>query len=190
MTNDATSAPRLRRRDLLMLGLASALGLAAARHLPPPRLALFPFAVAGGFYHGLRRVRGLLTPGLLLDLRAEPSNPHDANAVQVLMPGHGPHAGLKLGYLPRCGNRAAALWLARSAVLRAEVVGTLGKRPGESIPDDLVFTSYWYGDPLLRLIYEGWSPLKPAYLSKADAHEVEAGLLSVARGSVRDIITA
>jgi hypothetical protein len=155
MTNDATSAPRLGRRDLLVLGLAGALGLAAARRLPPPRLALFPFAVAGGFYHGLRRVRGLLTSGMLLGLRAEPSNPYDANAVEVLMPADGPHAGLKLGYLPRCGNRAAALWLARGAVLRAEVIATLGKRPDETIPDDLVFTSYWYGDPLLRLTYEG-----------------------------------
>ena len=33
--------------------------------------------------------------------------------------------------------------------------GTLGERPGVMIPDDLVFTSYWYGDPLLRLTYEG-----------------------------------
>jgi hypothetical protein len=171
-----------------MLGLGSALGLAVARRLPPPRLALFSFAVAGGFYHGLRRVRGLLTPGMLLDLRAEPSNPHDANAVEVLMPADGPHAGMKLGYLPRCGNRATALWLARGAVLRAEVVGTLGKRPGESIPDDLVFTSYWYDDPLLRLIYEGWSPPEPEYPSEADARDVEAGLRTVARGATRDMI--
>lgn len=155
MTNVATSAPSLGRRDTVVLGLAGALGLSAARRLPPPRLALFSFAVAGGFYHGLRRVRGLLTPGMQLDLRGEPSNPHDANAVAVLMPAAGPHAGLKLGYLPRCGNRAAALWLTRGAMLRVEVVGTLGKQPDETIPDDLVFTSYWYGDPLLRLTYEG-----------------------------------
>lgn len=155
MTNDATSGMRLCRRDLLVLGLAAALGVAGARRLPPPRLALFAFAVAGGFFHGLPRVRGFLTPGMQLDLRAERSNPHDANAVAVLMPAAGPHAGLKLGYLPRCGNRAAALWLTRGAILRVEVVGTLGKQPDETIPDDLVFTSYWYGDPLLRLTYEG-----------------------------------
>ena len=155
MENDATLTPRLGRRDLLVLGLVGALGLAGARRLPPPRLTLFSFAMAGGFYHGLRCMRGLLAPGMLLDLRAEPSNPYDAYAVELLMPAYGPHAGLKLGYLPRCGNRAAALWLARGAVLRAEVVGTLGERPGVMIPDDLVFTSYWYGDPLLRLTYEG-----------------------------------
>lgn len=154
MTNDAL-APRLGRRDLLVLGLAGALGLSAARRLPPPRLALFSFAVAGGFYHGLRHVRGLLAPGMRLDLRAEPFNPHDANAVAVLMPATGQHADLKLGYLPRSGNRAAAILLARGAVLHAEVIGTLGKRPGECIPDDLVFTSFRYGDPLLRVTYDG-----------------------------------
>lgn len=151
----APVAARLGRRDLLMLGLAGALALAATPRLPPPRLALFRFAIAGGFYHGLRHVRGLLAPGMLLDLHAEPDNPHDAYAVAVRMPAGAPQAGLRLGYLPRRGNRAAALWLARGAVLRAEVIATLGKRPGEVIPADLVFTSFRYGDPLLRLTYEG-----------------------------------
>lgn len=67
------------------------------------------------------------------------------------MPANRPHAGLKLAYMPRCGNRAAALWLARGAVLRADVVGTLSKRPGEAVPDGLVVTTYWHGAPLLSL---------------------------------------
>lgn len=169
MTNDAAFELPLGRREVLALGLAAALGVAGTRLLPPPRLAPFSFAIAGGFYHGLRRVRGLLTPGMQLELRAEPSNPHDANAVAVLMPAAGSHAGLKLGYLPRRGNREAALWLARGAVLRAEVIGTLGLRPGETIPDDLVFTSYVYGDPLLRLVHVLSPPVRGGIPPEADA---------------------
>ncbi|QYU70692.1 hypothetical protein J4558_11500 [Leptolyngbya sp. 15MV] len=63
--------------------------------------------------------------------------------------------GLKLGYLPRDGNAAAARWLARGASLRAEVPGRVGEAPGQEIPDALVFTSFLDGDPLLRLIFEG-----------------------------------
>jgi len=142
----------LDRRALLVLGLSAAFGLASARVLPPPRLALFHFAIAGGFHHGLSQVWGRLLAGLLLELRAEPGNPHDANAVEVLMPSGSTLGGLKFGYLPRDGHAAAAAarWLARGASLRAEVLGRVGEAPGQEIPDDLVFTSFLNGDPLLR----------------------------------------
>lgn len=143
------------RRGLLVLGLSAAFGLASARVLPPPRLALFHFAIAGGFHHGLGQVWGRLPTGLLLELRAQPGNPHDANAVEVLMPSGNPLGGLKLGYLPRDGNAAAARWIARGASLRAEVLGLIGDAPGHDMPDDLVFTSFLNGDPLLRLTFEG-----------------------------------
>jgi hypothetical protein len=151
----AGPANEIDRRGLLVLGLSAAFGLASARVLPPPRLALFHFAIAGGFHHGLGQVWGRLPAGLLLELRAEPGNPHDANAVEVLMPSASPLGGLKLGYLPRDGNAAAARWLARGASLRAEVLGRVCEAPGQEIPDDLVFTSFLNGDPLLRLIFEG-----------------------------------
>jgi hypothetical protein len=153
--DSARPSNEIDRRGLLVLGLAATFGLASARVLPPPRLVLFHFAIAGGFHHGLSQVWGRLPAGLLLDLRAEPGNPHDANAVEVLMPSGSPLAGVKLGYLPRDGNAAAARWLARGASLRAEVLGRVGEGPGQEIPDDLVFTSFLNGDPLLRLTFEG-----------------------------------
>jgi hypothetical protein len=64
MEDDATSTPRLGRRDPLVPGRAGALGLAGARRLPPPNPTLFSFAVACGFHHGLRRARDLLSPGM------------------------------------------------------------------------------------------------------------------------------
>ncbi|MCC7284458.1 MAG: HIRAN domain-containing protein [Acetobacteraceae bacterium] len=155
MSTDLAASLAFSRRDLVVLGLSAAFGLATARVLPPPRLALFHFAIAGGFHHGLGQVWGRLPAGLLLDLRAEPGNPHDSNAVEVLMPPGGSLAGLKLGYLPRDANAAAARWLARGAVLRAEVLGLVGVMPGQAMPDDLVFTSFLNGDPLLRLVFEG-----------------------------------
>lgn len=155
MSTDLATSLAFSRRDLVVLGLSAAFGLATARVLPPPRLVLFHFAIAGGFHHGLGQVWGRLPRGLLLDLRAEPGNPHDSNAVEVLMPAGGPIAGLRLGYLPRDGNAAAARWLARGAVLRAEVLGLVGVMVGQAMPDDLVFTSFLNGDPLLRLVFEG-----------------------------------
>jgi len=174
--NDPALGLRLGRREVLAFGFAAALAAAGTCRLPTPQLAPMRFAIAGGFYHGLRRVRALLTPGTQLELRAEPSTPYDANAVAVLMPAAGPHAGLKLGYLPRRGNREAALWLARGAVLRAEVVGTLGLRRGETIPDDLVFTSYSYGDPLLRLV-----EVLPASVRGSMPAGADAAVLGTAR---------
>jgi len=143
------------RRDLLLLGVAGAAALALAPRLPAPRIPLFDFAIAGGWFHGLGQVFRLLLPGMTLDLRAEFDNPHDARAVAVHMPAAGDHAGLRLGYLPRAHNAALARLLLRGAVLGAAVVGRLGDGEGCAVPDGLAFTSFTAGDPWLRVVLEG-----------------------------------
>jgi hypothetical protein len=111
---------------------------------------LFDFAIAGGGYHSLGRVRDALTLGERLMLRAEPDNPHDANAVAV----H--HAdGRMLGYIPRVANEPIAQLLADGARIDAEVVERLNVRNGEKAPDDLAFTLFLNGDPRIRLTLRG-----------------------------------
>lgn len=107
---------------------------------------LFDFAIAGGFYHGLREARTGLQPGMLLDLRREPDNPYDADAVAVHR-----SDGLMLGYVPRAANTPVARLLDGNRKVRAEIVRTLTVARDADIPDDLVFTSLMSGDPMIRL---------------------------------------
>jgi hypothetical protein len=135
--------------NLALLGLA--LGLAApGATRPATRTVLFDFAIAGGYYHGLRKRLDLFVPRLLLPLRAEPDNPHDANAVSVLAPD-----GQRLGYVPREANAPVARLLASGAHVACEVVGPLKVRDARDVPDELVFTGFTYGDPRLRLTVIG-----------------------------------
>ena len=133
--------------------------LAAARALVLPRpdlvlpkgaRPLFDFAIAGGWYHGLRDARHRLAPGQHLRLRAEPLNPHDPHAVAVH---HGD--GTMLGYIPRAANTPVARLLALGARVEAEIVGHLWIRRASEIPDDLVFTGFENGDPCIRLTLAG-----------------------------------
>ncbi len=80
------AGPFIRRSvNLALLGLAFGLAAPGAAR-PVTRTVLFDFAIAGGLHHGLRDRRESLLPGASLKLRAEPGNPHDANAVAVLAP--------------------------------------------------------------------------------------------------------
>jgi len=137
-----------RRVNLALLGAAVALrtGLPAPAMAAAPALQLFDFAIAGGFYHGLRRARGTLVPGALLTLLREPANPYDADAVAV-------HAadGLKLGYVPRAANPPIARLLDAGTAVRAEVVRSLGAADWKKAPAELRFTGYDLGDPMIRL---------------------------------------
>jgi hypothetical protein len=113
---------------------------------------LFDFAVAGGGYHDLGRVRDVLALGERLLLRAEPDNPYDANAVAVHRAD-----GPMLGFIPRVANEPIARLLAAGARIDAEVVERLHVRNGEKAPDDLAFTFFLNGDPRIRLTLRGRS---------------------------------
>jgi hypothetical protein len=110
------------------------------------RARLFEFAIAGGWHHGLDKARHTIAVGDRLVLRAEPENPHDANAVAVER-----SDGLMLGYVPRKANEPIARLLAEGAEVEAEVVGRLDVRRESDIPSDLAFTSFTTGDPIVRL---------------------------------------
>ncbi len=138
-----------RHVNLALLGLAFGLAAPGAAR-PAARTVLFDFAIAGGFHHGLRERLDVMAPGLVLPLRAEPHNPHDANAVAVLAPD-----GLRLGYIPRVANAPVARLLADGAQVVCEVVGRLDIFRARDVPEDLVFTGFTTGDPRLRLTLAG-----------------------------------
>lgn len=143
------------RREVNRALLATAFGVLSGRSelmkvavaLPTP---LFDFAIAGGFYHGLQAAQATLRPGMALDLRREPDNPHDADAVAVHLPN-----GLMLGYVPRVANTPVARLMDGGRPVRAEIVRMLMAERDEDIPDDLVFTCFTSGDPMIRLTAEG-----------------------------------
>ena len=142
------------RREVNRALLATAVGLLSvgtgsakvAVAMPTP---LFDFAIAGGFYHGLQAVQATLRPGMSMDLRREPENPYDADAVAVHLPD-----GLMLGYVPRVANTPIARLLDAGRTVRAEIVRMLTAERDEDVPDDLVFTCFTSGDPMIRLSVE------------------------------------
>ena len=71
--------------------------------------------IAGFRYGEAAEIWPLLRQGDALELRREPDNAHDANAVRVEWQGR------KLGYVPRRENAAVAWGLDRGAPLRARV---------------------------------------------------------------------
>lgn len=140
------------RREVNRALLASALALigkpSGATVLLPaaaPRL-LFNFAIAGGYYNHLRATLPNLKPGITLILKREADNPHDVNAVAV----HAPD-GAKLGYIPREANYPIAVLLDAGQIIRAEIVTLLDVNHLDDIPDDLVFTGFSTGEPMVNL---------------------------------------
>lgn len=129
--------------NLALLGIAVALAGGARR--VRAEQPLFDFAIAGGHYHGLGKMLEQITPGMMLDLRREPHNPHDGNAIAVWL------NDVMLGYVPRDANTPVAALMDRGEVVRAEVVRLTHPRHVSDIPDDLVFTSFCTGDPIIRL---------------------------------------
>ena len=71
--------------------------------------------LAGFRYHAAAQVWDELRVGDALELRPEPENPHDANAVSVCW------RGRKLGYLPRRENAAVSWSLQRGQQLNARI---------------------------------------------------------------------
>src|SRR5262245_60134451 len=95
-----------------VVALAVSTQLASAQEV---RILVQSSPLAGFRYHAAAEVWEQLRLGDALELRREPDNPHDANAVAIAWRGH------KLGYLPRRENAAAAWGLDRGQRLSARI---------------------------------------------------------------------
>jgi hypothetical protein len=128
-STSGTTPARSRRRFFARVGAAVA-GIAllfrpgsSAAHAQRQRIHLHDCRIAGSHYYECQRAHAWLEPGDRLDLRREPSNRHDWRAVEVYW------HGLKLGYLPRRDNLAAASLLDRGHRVDAELLAI--DAPGE-----------------------------------------------------------
>ncbi len=133
----------LTRRDFgraLIVGAASAATPAFAVAREP----VLDFAIAGGWFHGLRAALADLAVGERLRLVAEPENPYDDKAVAVW------RGAVKLGYVPRAANAPLARLLADGASIEAEITRFFGAAPNDRRPNDFEFTSVASGDPVIR----------------------------------------
>ena len=131
------------RRDFgraLVVGAA----VAAAPAFPAARETVLDFAIAGGWFHGLRAALAELAVGERLALVAEPENPHDGNAVAVW------RGNVKLGYVPRAANPPLARLLAQGVRIETEVARFFGAAAHDRRPNDFAFTSVTTGDPVIR----------------------------------------
>lgn len=112
--------PTMIRRDFLKR-LAQTLGLAVlplkAAALPGKRHLIQQCHLAGFQYHEGEALWHYLTIGDRLELRREPDNRHDKNAIRV------DWNGRKLGYLPRTQNQTTALMLDNDVNLEARIGG-------------------------------------------------------------------
>jgi hypothetical protein len=102
----------LRGIALALLACADALAQDSAAGV---RLLVQSAPLAGFRYHDAAQVWQELRVGDALELRREPDNPHDGNAVSVSW------RGRKLGYLPRRDNAAVAWGLDRGQRLGARI---------------------------------------------------------------------
>jgi hypothetical protein len=87
----------------------------AQEPVPTVRLLVQSSPLAGFRYHAAAEVWHELRVGDRLELRREPDNPYDANAVSVCW------RGRKLGYLPRRENAAMSWGLDRGQRLGARI---------------------------------------------------------------------
>lgn len=132
-----TDRPARQRLTALCMGFVSLLLAAQAAlavtpvHVDPPpavpqsqaTLLIQSSPLAGSQFHALPDVVSQIRVGDALSLKREPTNPHDANATQVLWQGH------LLGFIPRRENKAVARALDRGEPLVARVVAL---RPDET----------------------------------------------------------
>lgn len=80
----------------------------------PRRVLLNDFKIAGFQYYGGPTHLPALAAGARLTLRPQPTNPHDAFAVEIF---HGP---VKLGYVPRYCNRHLSRMLLDGVALECQ----------------------------------------------------------------------
>ncbi len=98
------------RRKFLQLTACLPLAfLLPAKHARSHEIVLLDTTVAGWRYYEGDRVWSSLRPGMPLELRREPANPHDDMAIAVFC------ADTKLGYIPRIDNTVIANMLDQTA---------------------------------------------------------------------------
>ena len=147
MDEDQRERATFTRREVNLALLATALAIAGGgKAIARPSVPLFDFAIAGGHYYGLAAALPRLQPGTRLTLVREALNPYDGDAVAVHLDGE------KLGFIPRKANSPVARLLDRGEAVTAEVIRMLNLRRLEDLPDDLVFTAFMRGDPMIRLL--------------------------------------
>jgi len=95
--------------------LLACLEVFAQEPVPTVQILVQSSPLAGFRYHAAAEVWQELRTGDPLELRREPDNPHDANAVSVSW------RGRKLGYLPRRENAATSWSLDRGQPLSARI---------------------------------------------------------------------
>ena len=109
------------RRSFLIMLLGLPFGVSAVKNFfgekdKEKKLLLDVFAIAGyQFYEG-ESVEHHLKSGDSLKLNAEPDNPHDENAVEILTKNN-----VKLGYVPKNDNKALSRLLQQSAKVEANI---------------------------------------------------------------------
>ena len=97
---------------MLLLATLSAAALAQGVEF---RLLVQSSPLAGFHYYQGKQLWDEIRVGDALTLVREPANPHDSNAVRVEW------RGQRLGYVPRCDNRAVALHMDRGGNVEARV---------------------------------------------------------------------
>lgn len=80
-----------------------------------PRRLIQQCQLAGFQHHDGEELWDYLTVGDSLELRREPGNPHDPNAIRI------DWLGRKLGYLPRAQNQAANMLMDQGKPLEARI---------------------------------------------------------------------
>jgi hypothetical protein len=103
------------RGSYALAALVAVLGMEAWAQESSVRILVQSSPLAGFRYHAAAEVWHELRVGDPLELRREPDNPYDANAVSVSW------RGRKLGYLPRRENAATSWGLDRGQALRARI---------------------------------------------------------------------
>lgn len=90
-------------------GLSSSVALAPLGH------EIIEFNIAGFRYHEGLEIMPYLQPGELVDLTAEPGNPHDPCAVRI------EHKRSRIGYVPRACNQRLSELLQADVTLYAQI---------------------------------------------------------------------
>ncbi len=121
MKNGKKNTTNPSRRSFLIMLIGLPLGISAVKKLfseknKEKKLLLDVFAIAGyQFYEG-ESVEQQLKSGDSLKLNAEPRNPHDEFAVEILTKNN-----VKLGYVPKNDNKALIRLLQQSTKVEANI---------------------------------------------------------------------
>ncbi|GBE04055.1 HIRAN domain protein [bacterium BMS3Abin09] len=90
---------------------------AATRPAHKKNILLLDSSVAGFRYYSGEEIWKKLEPGRSLDLKREPGNPFDYDAVEIY------HENEKIGYLPRSDNMVIAQLMDKGVDVKARISG-------------------------------------------------------------------